>query len=212
MKLAVEVMRGRSIENRGTSRDLRLGGIWWRSSAGVFHVEAGGRRHILGPEMKSTGEVMGIDRNYESAVVKALMASGLSLNPGASVLLSVADGDKADAIPLVRELARSGSRMYATAGTAAMIRTLGYEVIEVDRRLSGKHPTVVDLIQDGSVSSVVNTITGDRQTLRTGSTYGGPATERRIPCFTSLDTARCAVESARRNGERVQRFKHCRVP
>ena len=202
VKLAVEVMRGRSIREQGYEPGLAPRRDLVAVKAPVFSMsKLAGVDTFLGPEMKSTGEVMGIDRNYESAVVKALMASGLSLNPGASVLLSVADGDKADAIPLVRELARSGSRMYATAGTAAMIRTLGYEVIEVDRRLSGKHPTVVDLIQDGSVSSVVNTITGDRQTLQDGFHIRRAATERRIPCFTSLDTARCAVESARRNGD-----------
>ena len=202
VKLAVEVMRGRSIREQGYEPGLAPRRDLVAVKAPVFSMsKLAGVDTFLGPEMKSTGEVMGIDRNYESAVVKALMASGLSVNPGASVLLSVADGDKADAIPLVRELARSGSRMYATAGTAAMIRTLGYEVIEVDRRLSGKHPTVVDLIQDGSVSSVVNTITGDRQTLQDGFHIRRAATERRIPCFTSLDTARCAVESARRNGD-----------
>ena len=202
VKLAVEVMRGRSIREQGYEPGLAPRRDLVAVKAPVFSMsKLAGVDTFLGPEMKSTGEVMGIDRNYESAVVKALMASGLSLNPGASVLLSVADGDKADAIPLVRELARSGSRMYATAGTAAMIRTLGYEVTEVDRRLSGKHPTVVDLIQDGSVSSVVNTITGDRQTLQDGFHIRRAATERRIPCFTSLDTARCAVESARRNGD-----------
>ena len=202
VKLAVEVMRGRSIREQGYEPGLAPRRDLVAVKAPVFSMsKLAGVDTFLGPEMKSTGEVMGIDRNYESAVVKALMASGLSLNPGASVLLSVADGDKADAIPLVRELAQSGSRMYATAGTAAMIRTLGYEVTEVDRRLSGKHPTVVDLIQDGSVSSVVNTITGDRQTLQDGFHIRRAATERRIPCFTSLDTARCAVESARRNGD-----------
>ena len=202
VKLAVEVMRGRSIREQGYEPGLAPRRDLVAVKAPVFSMsKLAGVDTFLGPEMKSTGEVMGIDRNYESAVVKALMASGLSVNPGASVLLSVADGDKADAIPLVRELARSGSRMYATAGTAAMIRTLGYEVTEVDRRLSGKHPTVVDVIQDGSVSSVVNTITGDRQTLQDGFHIRRAATERRIPCFTSLDTARCAVESARRNGD-----------
>ena len=203
VKLAVEVMRGRSIREQGYEPGLAPRRNLVAVKAPVFSMsKLTGVDTFLGPEMKSTGEVMGIDRNYEGAVVKALMASGLSLRSGASILLSVADGDKADAMPLVRELARNGYRMYATAGTAAMIRTLGYEVTEVDRRLSGKHPTVVDLIEDGTVSSVINTITGDRQTLQDGFHIRRAAAERRIPCFTSLDTARCAVESSRRNGDR----------
>ncbi len=202
VKLAVEVMRGRSIREQGYEPGLAPRRDLVAVKAPVFSMsKLTGVDTFLGPEMKSTGEVMGIDRNYEGAVVKALMASGLSMNPGGSILLSVADGDKADAIPLVRELALSGSRMYATAGTAAMIRSLGYEVTEVDRRLSGRHPTVVDVIQDGSVSAVVNTITGDRQTLQDGFHIRRAAAERRIPCFTSLDTARCAAESARSNGD-----------
>ncbi len=202
VKLAVEVMRGRSIREQGYEPGLAPRRNLVAVKAPVFSMsKLAGVDTFLGPEMKSTGEVMGIDRNYEGAVVKALMASGLSLRSGASILLSVADGDKADAMPLVRELATNEYRMYATAGTAAMIRTLGHEVTEVDRRLSGKHPTVVDLIEDGTVSSVVNTITGDRQTLQDGFHIRRAAAECRIPCFTSLDTARCAVESSRRNGD-----------
>ncbi len=202
VKLAVEVMRGRSIREQGYEPGLAPKRDLVAVKAPVFSMsKLVGVDTFLGPEMKSTGEVMGIDRNYEGAVVKALMASGMSMNPGGSILLSVADGDKADAIPLVHEIARGGSRMYATAGTAAMVRSLGYEVTEVDRRLSGRHPTVVDLIQDGSVSAVVNTITGDRQTLQDGFHIRRAAAERRIPCFTSLDTARCAAESARSNGD-----------
>ena len=202
VKLAVEVMRGRSIREQGYEPGLAPRRDLVAVKAPVFSMsKLAGVDTFLGPEMKSTGEVMGIDRNYEGAVVKALMASGMSMNPGGSILLSVADGDKADAIPLVRELARSGSKMYATAGTAAMIRSIGCEVTEVDRRLSGRHPTVVDVIQDGSVSAVVNTITGDRQTLQDGFHIRRAAAERRIPCFTSLDTARCAAESARSNGD-----------
>ncbi len=202
VKLAVEVMRGRSIREQGYEPGLAPRRDLVAVKAPVFSMsKLAGVDTFLGPEMKSTGEVMGIDRNYEGAVVKALMASGLSMSPGGSILLSVADGDKADAIPLVHEIARGGSRMYATAGTAAMIRSLSYEVTEVDRRLSGRHPTVVDVIQDGSVSAVVNTITGDRQTLQDGFHIRRAAAERRIPCFTSLDTARCAAESARSNGD-----------
>ncbi len=202
VKLAVEVMRGRSIREQGYEPGLAPKRDLVAVKAPVFSMsKLVGVDTFLGPEMKSTGEVMGIDRNYEGAVVKALMASGMSMNPAGSILLSVADGDKADAIPLVHEIARGGSRMYATAGTAAMIRSLGYEVTEVDRRLSGRHPTVVDDKQDGSVSAVVNTITGDRQTLQDGFHIRRAAAERRIPCFTSLDTARCAAESARSNGD-----------
>ena len=197
VKLAVEAMRGRSIRSQGYEPGLAPIRDLVAVKAPVFSMsKLAGVDTFLGPEMKSTGEVMGIDRTYRGAVVKALMASGLYVLPDASVLLSVSDRDKADSIPLVRELGRSGHSMYATAGTAAMVRALGFEVTEVDRRLSGNHPTVLDVIEDGTVSAVVNTVTGDRQTLQDGFHIRRAAAERRIPCFTSLDTARCAVESA----------------
>ncbi len=111
------------------------------------------------------------------------------------MLLSIADQDKADALGLVRSLVERGHSLYATGGTTEMIRAIGIPVVEVEKRLSGGGPTVVDVIEDGTVTAVVNTVTGDRQTLQDGFHIRRAAAERRIPCFTSLDTARCAVET-----------------
>ena len=85
---------------------------------------------FLGPEMKSTGEVMGIDRSYVPAVTKALIASSHSINQGDNVLLSIADSAKADAERLIRTLGNNGHGIFATSGTASFVRSLGYEVIE----------------------------------------------------------------------------------
>ena len=200
IRLAVEVMRGKSVREAaagfglepGLAKRQRLVAI----KAPVFSMsKLAGVDTFLGPEMKSTGEVMGIDRDFNGAVAKALIASGLDLTPNSSILLSLADKDKADALPLVRMLASAGHRIYATGGTAAMVRALGIEVTEVEKRLAASGTTVVDVIEDGSVSAVVNTVTGDRQTLQDGFHIRRAAAEQRIPCFTSLDTARCAVES-----------------
>ena len=149
----------------------------------------------LGPEMKSTGEVMGIDTEFTPAVAKALMAAGLAVRPGDSVLLSIADRDKAESVQMMRDLNAAGCTMYATEGTAAMISGLGLPVIPIPKRLSVGHPNVVDVIEDGTVQAVVNTVTGDREVLQDGFAIRRAATEARIPCFTSLDTARAAVES-----------------
>lgn len=200
VRLAVEVMRGKSLAEAARSFDLKPGLAAKRDlvavKAPVFSMsKLAGVDTFLGPEMKSTGEVMGIDRDFNSAVAKALIASSLELKPSSKILLSVADGDKADAPALIRQLAASGFEIYATEGTAAMIRTLGLPVTEVEKRLSVEGPTVVDIIEDGTVSAVVNTVTGDRRTLQDGFHIRRAAAERRIPCFTSLDTARCAVEA-----------------
>ena len=150
---------------------------------------------FLGPEMKSTGEVMGIDRSYVPAVTKALIASSHSINQGDSVLLSIADSAKPDAERLVRILGDNGHAIYATSGTARFVRSLGYEVIEVERLLSANEANVVTVINDGTVQAVVNVPTGGRDAEQDGFFIRRAAVERRIPCFTSIDTARCAVEA-----------------
>jgi len=92
--------------------------------------------------------------------------------------------------------ASTGRKIFATSGTAAMVRSMGIPVTEVEKRLAGaRGKTVVDVIEDGTVQAVVNTVTGDRRALQDGFHIRRAAVERRIPCFTSIDTARAAVES-----------------
>ncbi|MCK4243057.1 MAG: carbamoyl phosphate synthase large subunit, partial [Dehalococcoidia bacterium] len=116
--------------------------------------------------------------------------------PGAgSILLSIADKDKPEAVFIIRELSALGYKLYATEGTAAMIEALGLPVTMISKKLSEGHPNVLDIIRDGTVSSVVNTVTGERTPLRDGFEIRRAAAEKRIPCFTSLDTTRAAVEA-----------------
>ena len=196
VKLAVKVMLGRTLREMGYD-----GGLWKRQKlvgvkAPVFSMsKLTGVDTYLGPEMKSTGEVMGIDTEFTPAVAKALMAAGLSIKPGDPVLLSIADRDKSDSVQMIRELHAGGCTMYATGGTAAMISGLGLPAIAIPKRLSAGHPNVVDVIEDGVVRAVINTVTGDREVLQDGFAIRRAASEARIPCFTSLDTARAAVES-----------------
>jgi carbamoyl-phosphate synthase large subunit len=200
VKLAVKAMMGRKLKDLGYE-----GGLWKRQKlvavkAPVFSMsKLTGVDTYLGPEMKSTGEVMGIDSEFTPAVAKALMAAGLSIKPGDSTLLSIADRDKAESVQMIRQLHDAGCALYATDGTAAMITGLGLPVIAIPKRLSG-HPNVVDIIEDGTVQAVVNTVTGDREVLQDGFAIRRAATEARIPCFTSLDTARAAVESMSGSG------------
>jgi carbamoyl-phosphate synthase large subunit len=149
----------------------------------------------LGPEMKSTGEVMGLGTSAAEALGKALIAAGSGLPPRTSgVLLSLADRDKAEAMPLVRRLAELGYDLLATEGTAASIRAeLGLTVATVTKKLNFGHPNVLDVIVSRRVGAVVNTITGDRRPLRDGFLIRRTATERRIPVYTSLDTLRAAI-------------------
>ena len=196
VQLATKVMLGRTLEELGYE-----GGLWKRRKlvgvkAPVFSMsKLAGVDTYLGPEMKSTGEVMGIDVDFQGALAKALLAGGLSFRSGASVLLSIADRDKVESLPLVRALGEAGCKLYATEGTAGLVEGLGIPVTMITKKLSEGHPNVMDIIADGTVDAVVNTVTGERANLQDGFEIRRAAVERRIPCFTSLDTARAAVES-----------------
>jgi carbamoyl-phosphate synthase large subunit len=196
VKVATRVMLGRSLKSQGY-----FSGLWPKQKliaikAPVFSMsKLTGVDTYLGPEMKSTGEVMGIDYTFESALAKVLISAGLMLPPQGGVLLSVADKDKPEALPIIRKLAQLGYRLYATEGTASMIEAAGLTVNLSTKKLHEGHPNVVDVILDGSVNAVINTVTGGRIPLRDGFQIRRTASERRVPCFTSLDTARAAVQA-----------------
>jgi len=144
---------------------------------------------FLGPEMKSTGEVMGISDNYEEALSKAFISSGLHIPIKGSVLLSIADKDKKISESLIKLINERGYKMVATPGTAKLINSLGFKAEIIEKRLD-KNPNVLDMIKAAKVIAVVNTVTGDRKTLQDGFRIRRAATERKLPCFTSLDTAK----------------------
>ncbi len=196
VRLATQAMLGKKLDDLGYGT-----GLWRRQKlvavkAPVFSMsKLAGVDNYLGPEMKSTGEVMGIDYDYRSALAKALTASGLSLATKGTILVSIADKDKAEVVSLIRDLLSGGYSILATEGTAAMMEALDLPVTMVTKRLSEGHPNVVDVIEDRIVSAVLNTISGGRGSIQDGFQIRRAAVERRIPCYTSLDTARAAVES-----------------
>ncbi len=197
VKLAVGTLLGKTISEMGYPYGLWPQGRLVAVKAPVFSMlKLAGVDTYLGPEMKSTGEVMGIDMDFRAALAKALLAADMALPTKGSILLSLADRTKPEAIPIIRRLAQAGYRLYATEGTAALIRGLGLEVAEVTKRLSQGHPNVVDVIRQGLVDAVINTPEGTQTaTIKDGFYIRRAAVERRIPCFTSIDTARAAVEA-----------------
>ena len=199
VQLAVRAMCGESLASQGYE-----GGLWPERNlvavkAPVFSMSKLAEVDTyLGPEMKSTGEVMGIDRAYEPALAKALAASDLAVTPGTPVLLSLSDRTKPEALPLVHALHEAGCALYATEGTGAMLEALGIPATVVPKVQSGLHPNVADVIRDGSVGCVLNTPEGRLTgSLRDGFDIRRAAAEQRIPCFTSIDTARAAIETMR---------------
>lgn len=196
IKLATKVMLGISLKKQGYGTGLykkqRLVGV----KAPVFSMaKLTGVDTYLGPEMKSTGEVMGIDHTFEGAMVKALMAAGLILPSSGNLLFSIADKNKKEALPIIQGFHSLGYGLYATEGTASFMAKHGMKVTSIEKKLSQGSPSIIDLINSGQISGIVNTITGGRIALQDGFHIRRAAVERRIPCFTSLDTARAALNA-----------------
>ena len=201
VKVATRVMLGESLEQQGYR-----GGLWPERrlvavKAPVFSMSKLAMVDTyLGPEMKSTGEVMGIDLEFSSALAKALLASGLMLPPSGALLFSVSDRDKPEALDIARRFHDLGYELYATEGTARLFEAVKLPVRVITKKLGEGHPNVIDVIHEGVVHGVVNTMSGDRVPLRDGFEIRRAAAERRIPCFTSLDTARAVAESLASRG------------
>jgi carbamoyl-phosphate synthase large subunit len=160
-----------------------------------------GAEPALGPEMRSTGEVMGVDRSYAPALRKALIAAGLHIPAtGGAALVSLADRDKAEALPVLGTLAAAGYDFYATEGTATFLEGAG-----IGARVVGKighgDATILELIRGRRVALVINTITGGRGPVREGIEIQDgfairrAAVEAGVPCLTSLDTARAVAQT-----------------
>jgi carbamoyl-phosphate synthase large subunit len=188
--LATGIMLGKSLADQGYS-----GGLWPEQplvavKGPVFsHAKLRGVEVGLGPEMKSTGEVMGIDTSFAPAFYKAILAANMGLPRGGGVLLSLADTDKSDAAPMIETLVRLGHPLYATEGTAAFIDRLGLPVQLVTKRIGQGSPDVLDVIRNGTVAMVINTPGLAYLEQQQGFAIRRAAVERGIPCLTSIDTA-----------------------
>lgn len=146
---------------------------------------------VLGPEMKSTGEAMGSDINLEKALYKALTASGIKVSVHGNVLLTIADQDKEDILPMTKRFAEIGYGIYATRGTAKFLRENGLFVHDAAKiEEESDAATVVDIIRNGEVNFVINTMSrNDRKNEDDGFIIRRVAAENNISCMTALDTA-----------------------
>jgi carbamoyl-phosphate synthase large subunit len=162
-----------------------------------------GGETALGPEMKSTGEVMGVDKTYPAALRKALIAAGINVPAReGTAFVSLADRDKAEALPILRELHAADYRFYATHGTARFLADHGIPAQAVGR-ISEGDTTIPALIRRKQIQLVITTTTGGRGPMRHGIEIQDgfqirrAAVEAGIPCLTSLDTAHAVVETLR---------------
>jgi carbamoyl-phosphate synthase large subunit len=146
---------------------------------------------ILGPEMKSTGEVMGVGASFGEAFIKSQLAAGVKLPKGGRAFISVRDGDKLTAVTVARDLARLGFSVVATRGTAEVLKAHGLEVTAVNKVAEGR-PHVVDMIKNGDISFIVNTVEDTRTAVADSRSIRTTALARRVTYFTTIAGARAA--------------------
>jgi carbamoyl-phosphate synthase large subunit len=142
---------------------------------------------FLGPEMKSTGEVMGVDKDYYNALYKAIAASGMKIPSGGNVLLSVAERDKEESIDIAGKLLSLGFKLSATAGTYKVLSNAALPVDFIE------NDSVLDFIKEDKITLVINTPTRGKLPERKGFILRRTAMEYNIPCITSLDTTNAVL-------------------
>ena len=209
-KIAARIMTGRKLreflpENVERATDLETGNCYFVKSPVFPWAKFPGVDTVLGPEMKSTGEVMGVADNFGEAFAKAQLSAGQSLPRTGTVFISIADRDKHHLAELARRFADLGFKLVATHGTADVLENAGLEVERVYKVKEGR-PNAVDLIKGGRIQLIVNTPQGqdpwfDEQAIRRASVT------HRIPTLTTVSAARAAADgiSALQRGEMTVR-------
>ncbi|KIL47653.1 carbamoyl-phosphate synthase large subunit [Jeotgalibacillus campisalis] len=192
--LATKAILGSSLPSLGYGTGLIKPGSGVFVKVPVFSFAKLRRVDItLGPEMKSTGEVMGKDATLEKALYKGLVAAGMSMKNHGSVLLTVADKDKREAGNLASRFHALGYKILATEGTAVILDELKIPYETVNKIGQGEK-TLLDFIQAGEIQLVINTLTKGKQPARDGFRIRRESVENSIPCLTSLDTAEAMLK------------------
>jgi carbamoyl-phosphate synthase large subunit len=153
---------------------------------------------ILGPEMKSTGEVMGVGETFGEAFVKSQIAAGVKLPAGGNAFISVRDGDKLGAVPVARDLVDLGFTILATRGTAAVLMSHGLPVTPVNKVAEGR-PHIVDMIKNGDVNFIVNTTEATRTSHSDSRAIRVTALARRVTYYTTIAGAKAASAGMKHN-------------
>ena len=193
-RVAALCMVGRKLPELGLDRERHFGHYSVKEAVFPF-IKFPGVDSLLGPEMQSTGEVMGVGRTFGEAYAKALLAAGDELPATGTVFVSVRDGDKRDTVEISRDLHRLGYDIVATRGTARALEAAGVRCRIVNKVLEGR-PHVVDMLKNDEIDMIVNTTEG-RQTIADSYTIRRTALQYRVPYFTTLAGARALVEAIR---------------
>jgi len=190
-RLAARVMGGKTLRQLDFTSERVPAHVAVKESVFPF-MRFAGVDTVLGPEMKSTGEVMGIDQSFPMAFAKAELAAGTDLPLSGMIFVSVRDSDKPSLEPVARGLARMGFGLVATGGTARDIERFGIECTPVNKVIDGS-PHVLDLMRDGRIAAVINT--PDEEGTADSFLIRRTALELRVPFFTTIAGAEAAIEA-----------------
>ena len=189
-KIAARCMAGQSLADQGVTKEIIP--PYYSVKEAVFpFIKFPGVDTILGPEMKSTGEVMGVGETFAEAFVKSQLAASVKLPKDGKVFISVRDADKAGAVEVARSLVQLGFTILATRGTAASIVAAGVAVTAVNKVAEGR-PHIVDMIKNGEVSLIVNTVDSKPSAMRDSYSIRHAALQGRVTYYTTLAGARAA--------------------
>ena len=189
-KIAARCMAGRSLKEQGATKEITP--PYFSVKEAVFpFIKFPGVDTILGPEMKSTGEVMGVGVTFGEAFVKSQMGAGIKLPKSGKAFLSVRNADKVKAEEIAKDLIALGFSIVATKGTAAHLAKAGIEVTPVNKVLEGR-PHIVDMIKNREISLIINTVEEDKRSIRDSWAIRNAALQGRITYYTTASGARAA--------------------
>jgi carbamoyl-phosphate synthase large subunit len=198
-KIAARCQSGKSLLKQNVTQEIVP--PYFSVKEAVFpFIKFPGADTILGPEMKSTGEVMGVGETFGEAFVKSQMAAGERLPASGKVFISVRDGDKPAAVEIGRALGALGFTLVATRGTANAIAAAGLKVTPINKVAEGR-PHIVDMIKNAEIVLVVNTVEESRKAIQDSYAIRRAALQHRVPVYTTLAGARAACAGMAEAGE-----------
>ncbi|MEZ5613966.1 MAG: carbamoyl-phosphate synthase large subunit [Rhodocyclaceae bacterium] len=198
-KVAARCMAGRSLAEQGIVREIVP--PYFSVKEAVFpFAKFPGVDTILGPEMKSTGEVMGVGRTFAEAFVKSQLAGGTRLPKTGKVFISVKEQDRAKAVEVARDLDDLGFSLLATRGTGGVIEAAGLKVAIINKVAEGR-PHIVDMIKNNEVVLIINTVEEKRQAIADSRSIRTSALAQRVTLYTTIEGARAACAGLRHLAE-----------
>ncbi len=189
-KISARCMIGKTLSQQGITQEV-VPSFYSVKEAVFPFIKLPGVDTILGPEMKSTGEAMGVGNTFAEAFVKSQLASGARLPKSGNAFISVRESDKLDAVEIARDLAKLEFKLYATRGTAAALAEAGLQVTKVNKVAEGR-PHIVDMIKNNEINFIVNTVKNKRSAIHDSYSIRYAALQARVTYYTTLAGARAA--------------------